>query len=213
MSEDKDIILLNEADKALALATSVPEMRALRDTFTSAKAWAKSRGLGVEAENKASEYILRTERKIGAELIRMAETGERNLGRPAKGSHLETLSELGIEKNNAERWQLVARVSDEEFEALLNHSKAARERIAKINFYRKSHKRRGDGTPETPPDKGFAMFRAGAYHLLGWRVDDDGVGTATKNGLLLLPRDELASFAEIVQLLVTAYGEARKARS
>jgi hypothetical protein len=225
MSEDdKSLVLLGEADKALALAITVPELKDLRDTFTAAKAWAKSRGLGVESENKASEYILRTERKIGAELIRMLESGERRgeggtgsnqfkSNSPGDGQLLPPdVAALGIERHAASDWQTVARVPDDEFEALLDHAKVARERIAKINFYRTSHKRAGDGSPETKPDKGFEMFRAGAYHLLGWRVDDNGLGAPTTNGLKTLPRDELVSFAEIIKLLVAAYNEVREAR-
>ncbi len=220
---DKDLILLGEADRALALATSAPDLHDLRDKFAAARTWSKSRGLGIESENKASEYILRTERKLGAELIRMSEAGERKTEKEGRWSEEKkassedaflpaTLAELGISHKQSHNWRVVAQYPDDEFEALLNHSKAARERIAQINFYRTSHKRSGDGSPETKPDKGFEMFRAGAYHLLGWRVDDDGIGAPTKNGLLMLPRDELASFAEIIKLLVTAYTEARAKR-
>ena len=220
MSEDKSLVLLTEADRALALATSIPEVRELRDQFTAAKAWARSRGLGVESENKATEYILRAERKIGAELIRMLEAGERVSradGRQSMSPQTgdikpETYQSLGIDWRDGGKWQRVALISDDEFEERIRKSKDGRERIAKFNFYRTLYKRRIDGSPETPPDEGFDMFRAGAYHLLGWRVDESGVGAPTKNGLLMLPLDELASFVEIIKYLVAAYNEAKLKR-
>jgi hypothetical protein len=214
---DKSLVLLGEADKALALATTVPELKDLRDTFTAAKAWAKSRGLGVEAENKASECILRTERKIGAELIRMAAAGERAMPgnwkvrdggteQNVSADAFLTLPELGIDRVDSQNWQRCARISDDAFERMIEAAQLTRERIAKINFYRVPKDPEAPD-PETPENKGFANFQRGAQALLGWKN-----GEATKNELMQLPDDELVTLRALVQALVNAYGEAVKAR-
>lgn len=214
---DKDLVLLNEADKALALATSVPELKDLRGAFTAAKAYAKGRGLGVEAENKASEYILRTERKIGAELERTLP--ERRAARSVKGAiasgwkptgdssiSVEFLTDLGITSHQATDWKRAARLSDDEFERLIEAARKSRERIATIKFYRVP-KDPAAPDPETPGNKSFAAFQRGAQGLLGWKD-----GAPTRNELMFLPDDQLATLRALVQSLVDSYGEAVKAR-
>jgi hypothetical protein len=240
-----ELIILDKAQQALAEAKTIPELKAARDAATGAKAWVKSRGLGIESENEAAEYIVRAERRIGAELIRMAETGERNTGGLPLGAETKpledlsdngrwerqraqakartlvadgdqtqkTLASLGITKSDSQRWQLLARLPEDLFERILAHNKAARDRIAKVDFYRAAKNPTQDEAPETPIAKGFDMFRAGVYHMVGWRVDDAGVGGPTKNDLLTYPVDDLKQIAELLQVMVAAYQQAKAARS
>ena len=65
---------------------------------------------------------------------------------------------------------------------------------------------------EATDDPGFSQVRAGIHALLGWVVDDEGEGEATKNGLLLLPNDQLVELKALVEALAKAYGEAARAR-
>ena len=215
MDRETQLIEITEADRALALAASVPELTDLHDKFTTAKTWAKTRGLGVDAENKAAEYILRTERKIGAELIRMLEAGERQtVGRPEiESSRLDSLpnrATLGVDSNQARDWQRLARMPEDVFETMLAEVKATRERIAKINFYAASRPVRiDDPAPERPDTLGYALLQEAANDLLGWQVDDAGVGSATENKLLRLATDELAQVGLLLKALITAYNEAK----
>jgi hypothetical protein len=215
---DKSLVLLSEADKALATATSIPELRELHDQLAAAKAWAKSRGLGVEAENKASEYILRAERKIGQQIIAMKEEDALRTGRLSgtkpgpdrvpilREDDRPTLAEIGIGPHLSADCQKVAALSDEVFDRMISAARGTRERIAKINFYR-TPKSPDAPVPETPENKSFASFQRGAQGMLGWKN-----GEATKNDLMQLPDDELATLRALVQALVNAYGEAVKAR-
>ncbi len=227
--EDRALEPITQASRMLAEAQTIPELKQVRDIATTAKAWAKSRHMGVDSENQASEYILRAERRIGQMLIDMAESGERateagnqrkivgKIGksmevRPLDGFQPVLLSDLGVERHQSVDWQALARLPDDQFELLLAHAKAARERLAKVDFYRAA-KKPTDSTPEVPIDKGFDMFRAGAYELVGWRIDNSGVGGPTRNGLLNLPDDELLQVAAIIKMLVTMYNEARQERA
>ena len=218
MGRTNELIEITEADRALALAASVPELTDLHDKFTTAKTWAKTRGLGVDAENKAAEYILRTERKIGAELIRMLEAGERrgeggdqfDTTSPSPASGVPSLSDLGVEHHDATNWQRLARMPEDVFETMLAEVKATRERIAKINFYAASRPVGiDDPAPERPDTLGYALLQEAANDLLGWQVDDAGVGSATENKLLRLATDELAQVGLLLKALIVAYNEAK----
>ena len=211
----KEVVLSEGAARALAEAVSIDELKQLRDQFAVAQAWAKNRGLGVESENKAAEYVLRAERRIGQSLIQLKVAGRLCEGQPSSvgspDSSRVLLEDLGLTRDSSSNYQRVAVIPDDEFEEMLARARAAKERIAKINFYLAPKGPRDE--PETPEDKGFSTFRAGAYHLLGWRVNEDGVGAPTKNGLLLLPNDELVQLADILKALVAAYQATREERS
>ena len=217
-----ELILLTDADRALAQATTVPDLQNLHATFAAAMAWAKSRGLGVDAENKASEYILRTERRIGTELARTLperREAQKLLGGAARAgrepssedSSKATLPE-GITYAQSSAWQQLAKIPEPDFESMLAAAHEKKERIARYNFYAvaaNSERRRKATSGEVPEDSGYQMFRAGIHTLLGWTVDDAGNGRATKNGLLSLPLDELLEMRALVELLAAAFKEAK----
>ncbi len=224
---DQALAPIDPVRRALAEAQSIPEFRDVRDMATAAKAWARARGLGIGAENEATEYILRAERGIGqtVESLRKAggllRPGQRKvvtsifLAEPipnARAEGLLSLSDIGVTESEAHRFRGLAALSDVTFEALLADAKAhTNMRLAKVNFYRaaptgKTFER------VTPEDKDFGKFRDGAYALLGIEPDDEGDLRPTRNGLLQLPGDELAVVRDIVAYMVTAYNDAREAR-
>ena len=53
----------------------------------------------------ATDIRLRAERKAGQLLKDMAESGERPINRPEKGSQPVTLYDLGVSKMQSSRWQ------------------------------------------------------------------------------------------------------------
>ena len=69
-----------------------------------------------EAERRACEIRLRAERKAGQLLSKM-ERAKR--GRPAKTSDATTLNDLNITRDQSSRWQALANVPEEDFEAAL----------------------------------------------------------------------------------------------
>jgi hypothetical protein len=66
-----------------------------------------------KAERRACEIWLRAERKAGQLLQGM----EKLKGRPAKASSDTRLSDLGISHDQSSKWQRLADVPDEQFEA------------------------------------------------------------------------------------------------
>lgn len=157
------IAQLSKAKTMLQEARTVAEFRDLRDFASSMREWARAHGLGIEAENEACAFVLRAEREIGRELLRMAEAGERAVygrfivdqprdenGRVLKGakSPLPTLRDLGISLTNAANWQRLAGIEDEYFERMIAQALAPDangkvRRIAKKRFYPWPEDRRG----------------------------------------------------------------------
>ncbi len=215
----------------LAEAKTLPDLRALRDYATGAKAWAKARGLGIEAENEATEVILRSEREIGKNLDhlraegklatqgswRVRPGGKGNQNKNVVASDVLHYDEIGVTRQQADDFRKLSSIEDERFEAMLRMGKATG-RIAKVNFYsaidRADKARRGVETSVTPSpnDANFDLLRRGAFGLLGWEVDADGTEGPTRNDLTKLPNDQLAQLATIIKALAIAYNEARGGR-
>jgi len=136
------------ARQALAEATTLPEMKDVRATAAALLEYAKKRGLGIEAENPCAEVVIRAERKMGAELIRMREAGERDLGGgvPTKGaegtqprstpSTLPRLMDFDITWDKSSDWQKLATIPDEGFDSVVADAYANGERISRADFIR-----------------------------------------------------------------------------
>jgi hypothetical protein len=79
----------------------------------------------LETRCKAHRVRRIAEREIGRLLLAMVEAGLRTAGRATEGhkagapTGLPTLDDLGIDRVDSQKWQKLARLSDEEFEAML----------------------------------------------------------------------------------------------
>lgn len=88
----------------------------------------KDRGLQLEAQNDLAELRIRQERRIGYLLT----NSERQTGRPLKNSPTMRpfiYAEIGIDKRQAGRWQIEARIPDEIFEEFVSQTRAAKKEI------------------------------------------------------------------------------------
>jgi N6-adenosine-specific RNA methylase IME4 len=126
MSEPRDLILLTKAEKALLEATSLDEVRDLRDKAAAVKAYAKKAQLGQKAVIHASVIKLRAERRIG-EILQAVELADSAPGNQYTG-RLEPsadstgpvfLRDLGITKADSSRSQRIADLPAELFEQYL----------------------------------------------------------------------------------------------
>ena len=117
---DAVLAKLDKCRVYLAECTKAEEAKEIADVAEAARVYAKRKGAGIEVYNKASEYRLRAERKLGEIL---ATTPKAEGGRPLKtGSKTEpvsTLAEMGIDKKTSSRAQALAAVPDEDFEAMV----------------------------------------------------------------------------------------------
>jgi hypothetical protein len=141
---DTALAKVTEATRALALATSLPQINELRATGRTLLAWAKSHGAGEEAMRTAGEFVIRVEHAIGKELRRMLESGERvspkdtlrNSPSAHDGTTVPTLEQIGIKKMAAARWQQLAKLTDEELESALSHLRETDADVTRAALYR-----------------------------------------------------------------------------
>ena len=90
--------------------------------------------MNTDAERKACSVRLRAEKECGK---RLAEMDKNKGGRPTENRSLDTtsLSDLGISKDQSSKWQRLAQVPEDEFEAALSDpdKKPSTAGILKVN--------------------------------------------------------------------------------
>ncbi len=131
VESSNSMIKLDGAVKALAEASSLEDVKHIADVAEAARTYARAARLGLKAQNRAAEVHLRAQRKAGALLASM----EKNKGgRPDETGNIvlpvsPSLKELGIDKMQSSRWQRIASVSEEEFEAHLQEIRQSNREI------------------------------------------------------------------------------------
>jgi len=170
------LALISAARQALDAARTLPDMKAVRDTAETLRAYAKARGMGIESENMAAEIRLRAERMIGAELIRMAAAGELytsagmagkiplGKGGFARDRSVPNLLDLGLTHESAEGWRKLARLDDPTFEGVIGRAYSLDRRLARIDFARVaesilSKQVKPEPEPEEPEDDEPVLIR------------------------------------------------------
>lgn len=205
-----ELTTLSQAERAVAEAKTVPDLMDVRDTATALREWARSRSLGVDAENLAAAMIIRAERKIGA-LLPEVLLYKGGVPTPSPAGTGFTLSELGLSRNDSARFQTLATIPDEDFEVLLADKMAAGERISRVDFLRligKNEQAKDPRSYSPPREDKYADLIAAIRAILGW--DGKAYG---ENGLHQVRLEDLQELGLALRALLTAYNEVRDARS
>lgn len=118
------LVKYDRARLALREAHSVDEAAHIRDQAEAVRAYA-AQAKDTELETYAAEIKLRAERRVGELLTHMAETGERAGRGEAQKSRPATiqLDDLGVTKSQSSRWQQIAAVPEDAFEAHLSRKR------------------------------------------------------------------------------------------
>ena len=104
---------LERIRRALGQTADLREVRDLRDKAEAVRIYAKSAGLGLEFQNRATEVRLSAERRAGEILQGMPLRG----GDRKSASRNDTLLEkFGISQNESSRWQREASLPEEDFQ-------------------------------------------------------------------------------------------------
>jgi hypothetical protein len=129
-----DLIAIEIASSALAQATTLHEIKDIRDKAEAVRKYAQSAALGLNAQNQAAEVKLRAERKAGELLARLPLRG----GDRKSNSRLDCLKldDLGISQNQSTRWQLQARLPEREFEEYLRSTRDSGREISTADMLR-----------------------------------------------------------------------------
>lgn len=117
MAMETQLALISQARTALAKASTIDEVRTIRDKAEAVRVYAKAAGESLELQNSAAEIKIRAERKAGELLAKMGLRG----GDRKSNSHDASLklSEVGISYSQSHRWQKLASVPEKSFESHL----------------------------------------------------------------------------------------------
>lgn len=112
-SQEKALVKIDQARKALAEAKSLPDVKRIRDQASTVEHYMRRQQYSLEAIADASELKLRAERRLGELLAATVKAGNPEL------SQAGTITKLpeGISRSQSHRWQTVAAVPDAAFEA------------------------------------------------------------------------------------------------
>lgn len=154
MSENKGLSLVKRAGQMLAEARTLEEFKTVRDVGEAAIRLAKSRrDVGIEALLDAQEIVRRAERQLGAMLPSI--TG----GKGHNGvSNTMLLTDLGIERMQSSRFQKIAQLPDDEFEAWVSQCRESGEELTQAAALRLAAEFLADPieTPPKPPHEEMA---------------------------------------------------------
>lgn len=139
-----------QARHALAECHRVDEVKDIRDKAEAMAAYARQ-AKDQELIMWATDIKVRAERKAGEMLAQMPKAqGERFNGRDAEGnfrrSHdetTETLADLGVSKVQSSRWQQLASMTDEHFEAAVATAKDTAGQVTTAFMLREASKAQG----------------------------------------------------------------------
>lgn len=158
--------LVEDAARMLSQATTIDEIKDIRDKAEAIRAYYRQVGAGLEAQNAAAKIKIMSERKIG-ELL--ASSGLRP-GRPKNGNTMLPLSldDLGIEKMQSSRWQQMASVPAAAFEGHVAKSESEGRELTSSSVLKLAKK----STPEVPVSQASPEVAAGCFSDLQELIDD-----------------------------------------
>jgi hypothetical protein len=139
VERDSIIKNLEKCVVILERCTKAEDAKKLRDLGMAARVWAERQKLGTEAQNSATEFVLRAERRLG-EILKQTERHQG--GRPGRKPITDEvrvskrLADLGLSRNLSSRAQKIAEVSEERFNVVLEEAKQdgngfSRERVVR----------------------------------------------------------------------------------
>lgn len=141
------IVRLDEARALLAQLHNVDDVKAIRDKAEAMRVYARQVHLGLEAQNHAAEIKLRAERRAGELLREMddprggdrkSETAKNQKSHDATIDRTPTLADLGISKSQSSRWQAIAALPEEQFEATIAATKESEKELTTATALRQA---------------------------------------------------------------------------
>ena len=129
-SEELRLVEIDQAKAALDRATSIPEVRLVRDKAESVRIFLRQQQATLATQNRAAELKLHAERRLGQLLKDQVRRG----GSPK--SQRETSLPDGISRTQSHRWQRIASIPENEFENHVSEKKTSGAEITSADAYR-----------------------------------------------------------------------------
>lgn len=146
MTEPRELTLLTHAQRALAEARSVDEVKQLRDKAELVKAYARKAKLGQHIVVEACVIKVQAERKLGQMLLTLglanAAPGNQHTGPRERPANVVFLRDLGITKSDSSRSQQLASLPDDVFERYLQDSLQSQREPTTASLLRLARERR-----------------------------------------------------------------------
>ncbi len=186
-----DIALIDAARRALVEARTVPELSHLRDQAKAMEHYLKRRDGADAAARNALDIRLRAERRIGEML-------ETTVSRGGSKSRAATLPE-SVTRSDSSRWQRVASLSDEVFEAELAKPEPSTARLVKVANQRSiGATARNSAGPTCTVEDLKSLAESGRrfgtiYADPPWQYGNQSTRAATNNHYVTMPFDEIAA--------------------
>jgi len=138
------LLKYEKAREALAAAVMFDDVLAIKDLAKQAETYARL-AKDNDLIEKATEIRVRAERKAGAMLAAAREQGVRagSGGSLKKESPPSTLSQIGITNDQSSRWQSLASMTDEHFEAAVATAKDTAGQVTTAFMLREADKHKG----------------------------------------------------------------------
>lgn len=163
-----ELVLLDQADRALSQARSLQEIKVIRDKAEAVRKYAESASLGLDVQNRAAEVKLRAERQAGQLLSQLTLRG----GDRRSKSHRDRLKlvDLGLTSNQSKRWQMQARVPEDLFRQHIQETRQEGRELTSAGLMRLAKRLQGGRLrPQKSPPSSVPSRLAGTNSPLGSR--------------------------------------------
>jgi hypothetical protein len=131
------LMAIDQARRALDAASTLDDVKDLRDKAEAMRIYAKQAKYSLEVQNRCAELKLRAERKAG---VILGETtvkgGERHKSRRGTYERHSVLDELGISKMQSSRWQAISTIPEDIFERHVSKIKEAQTELTSASVIR-----------------------------------------------------------------------------